>query len=530
MKVKKVLALVLASAMIMGSAVTTFAAETTNATITIENAEGAAIKYLQIVEPDPTSTLGWKYVDEYADNFEDVPISTLIEIGKAESGKENYYSTNDKINNSAGYTSSDLAETLEAFRETVTADENTNEVTNNTITGIRSGGLYVLVPEKIGYTYSPTLVYVPVNSTGTISGVDVKGSEDQIKKSIVDTSENGADGDESVTAGDEVQYTIEVEYPYIADNFKNPSFKITDTLTNATFKSIDSVKVGTPAADYTGYTLEKTDGTEADLDTEKNLTALVFDFIYNSQYAGQKIVITYTAEVGANVSAGDDPADPLRNKVESELKLTQGGTPIKTYYEVISHPVKATIDKVDAENINGDKLKGAVFALYEGTANVDPEDELVAIMADAVNTEGITLPDDYKGNEALLKADGTEDGSVVFDGLDANKQYYVVEVIAPAGYSVDKTPHQLLAGGKAEGYPKENDKREDASGNTVITTEYKYNDFTVNSDGNKITNTKLSSLPSTGGIGTTIFTIGGCVIMITAAGLYFASRRRQENK
>ena len=41
-----------------------------------------------------------------------------------------------------------------------------------------------------------------------------------------------------------------------------------------------------------------------------------------------------------------------------------------------------------------------------------------------------------------------------------------------------------------------------------------------------IPNTKLSGLPSTGGIGTTIFTIGGCAIMIIAAGLFFASRRK----
>ena len=40
-------------------------------------------------------------------------------------------------------------------------------------------------------------------------------------------------------------------------------------------------------------------------------------------------------------------------------------------------------------------------------------------------------------------------------------------------------------------------------------------------------NTKLSELPSTGGIGTTIFTIGGCIIMIIAAGLFFASRRKK---
>ena len=38
--------------------------------------------------------------------------------------------------------------------------------------------------------------------------------------------------------------------------------------------------------------------------------------------------------------------------------------------------------------------------------------------------------------------------------------------------------------------------------------------------------TKLSALPSTGGIGTTIFTIGGCVVMIAAAGLFFATRKK----
>ena len=52
------------------------------------------------------------------------------------------------------------------------------------------------------------------------------------------------------------------------------------------------------------------------------------------------------------------------------------------------------------------------------------------------------------------------------------------------------------------------------------------NDWSDVSDTHEIKNTKLASLPSTGGIGTTIFTIGGCAIMIIAAGLFFASRRK----
>ena len=45
--------------------------------------------------------------------------------------------------------------------------------------------------------------------------------------------------------------------------------------------------------------------------------------------------------------------------------------------------------------------------------------------------------------------------------------------------------------------------------------------------GYDILNTKITELPSTGGIGTTIFTIVGCGIMIAAAALFFASRRKE---
>ena len=59
---------------------------------------------------------------------------------------------------------------------------------------------------------------------------------------------------------------------------------------------------------------------------------------------------------------------------------------------------------------------------------------------------------------------------------------------------------------------------------TKVTTTTTVTDYTNNNV--EIPNTKLNALPSTGGIGTTIFTIAGCLIMVAAAGLFFASRKR----
>ena len=92
------------------------------------------------------------------------------------------------------------------------------------------------------------------------------------------------------------------------------------------------------------------------------------------------------------------------------------------------------------------------------------------------------------------------DGVVTVKGLDEGT-YDIVEEKAPDGYSIVEVESKTIEEG------------EDATVNITF----------------DVVNTKLSSLPSTGGIGTTIFTIGGCLIMIIAAALFFASRRK-ENK
>ncbi|MCI8713596.1 MAG: LPXTG cell wall anchor domain-containing protein [Ruminococcus sp.] len=129
-----------------------------------------------------------------------------------------------------------------------------------------------------------------------------------------------------------------------------------------------------------------------------------------------------------------------------------------------------------------------------------------------------------------------------------------METAAPDGYSINDTIYKIdIAfvdpGDAYEGEdvtytitvtknkPNEGDGEDDLTKTYTVTlngtnkkgdTEINVGEFGNEASGEKINipNTKLGNLPSTGGIGTTIFTIGGCAIMIIAAGLFFASRRK----
>lgn len=312
------------------------------------------------------------------------------------------------------------------------------------------------------------------------------------------------DRSDNTTTGDVINYTITQSYPYYPANAKEPTFTIVDTITNATFNQ-DSlvVKAGT-------NTLVK--GPDKDYTVDFNENKMTITFNYDSAKAGQIVTVKYGVTV-ADISNIDTA------KVTNSATATANGK--YTVAEVESAAVTFTVKKVDASDNKDNKtgLSGAEFQLYvsctEGTSGA----------------QQLTL----KNNSTVWalslgktqKKTTDDNGNATFKGLDADKTYYVLETKAPAGYSLNDKAIQLT-GAKVEKKQTSSSTLKDE--NNIEYTKETTSVTVTNFKDETYTDTKLNALPSTGGIGTTIFTIAGCVIMIAAAGLFFASRKKSDNK
>lgn len=478
-KMRKIFAVLLTLAMVLGMSMTSFAAGTT-ATINLSGdtlTKDTVIKYLQIVEPDTTSTLGWKFSsDEIANVFivkfggtKDEALKKVIDLGSDSHAANGTINASDKL----GAALSELTATNNANITTTT------DGVPNAITNLNKAGLYLVTANATGYSYLPMLAYIKDEGLGNLANASltVKGSKNKVTKVIDD------DSAESVSEGDEIDYTVTAEYPYYSADAEKKTFTATDKLTNATFKEnsleIKVAGVNTALAPTTDYTVNE----------YKNSNKLEIAFKYNPNYAGKTVTIKYTAIVGSGEGN-------VKNEIKSNFD-TDGDS-------VTSAKVNVTVEKL-AKEPNGKKLSGAEFTLYEYSEEAKDGYTKVESASVITGTTAETKPIWVKkvGNPQST----TTEGTTTFVGLDAQKKYCVQETNAPAGYKIQKDYHVLTG---AEKTSPETSKV------------YKFNNF----DKVTLTNDNLSALPSTGGIGTTIFTIAGCVIMIAAAGLFFASRKK----
>lgn len=485
-KFKKIFAVLMTLAMVLGMSMTSMAAGSGKITVTGDNISGATVTYTQIVEEDRESNLGWKFVADVKEEFvkawatkdpdnntAEKVIAALIELGKIEN-VANANVTAGTINGNEAFGAA-----LEAVKNMATRSV---DLANGTV-AFGGKGLYIVNAVKEGFTYIPMAAYI--NTALDDVQITAKGSENQITKDVV--QEEG----KSVEPNQIVEYNATVEYPYFSANTENKTFVVTDKLTNATFKKEAN-------GEYAKVSIQDASGKDvaANVVFSDDGTQMTITFAYNSSLAGKTLTINYFVKANADVST----AKTLKNKITSQVGEKT------TDFEVEVKPVSFTVIKTD-DNENVDdriRLEGAEFTIY----TEDATDENIIPDVEPISFENKTLYP-VRVSETSNGETGFK-GQVTFDNLNATKTYYVKETKAPNGYSLNETVYKLEGSRLVSSDVNENVKT------------YVYSDFTSQT----VTDTQLNKLPSTGGIGTTIFTIAGCAIMIVAAALFFASRRK----
>ena len=332
---------------------------------------------------------------------------------------------------------------------------------------VTSAGVYVIRATEEGYTYNNMAAYV---GFGEVNGnyPALLDTTLTAKKVPATVEKEYDDPDDIVAIGDEITYTVEAYVPYINPNDTDKSFFIYDNLRGATYNLTGATvtMAGNPLTNAIQLNTAETG-------FSINLSNLID--IANSN-AGKKIVVTYKAVVTA-VTAD--------NKAEAGH---EGGS------EFGSDTTKIYTGQITLTKYNEDKsavLAGAGFKVTKDsvtTALTFVED------SDGVYTYSPT------GTVTVTEVFTGADGTLVVKGLDVGT-YHFEETTAPEGYSINA----------------------DGADATLTVTEKATKIVTAEAE---LTDTKLSALPSTGGIGTTIFTIGGCLIMLIAAFLFFAIRRK----
>ena len=365
---------------------------------------------------------------------------------------------------------------------------------NVTFDSLQAGAYLVIVTDSANKTEYSTMVaktYKYDENNNLISPLNAS----VVAKA--DKYHTGKEADKTnVEVGDLVTYTVRTTVPYqeVKPNGDKlvTEFKVSDTLTGAKFYLTGEAVKGTAAVNtitVNGTTVAGFEKLDEQLNGNDKFTLDLMGLVKDDNtYAGQEVVITYTAKVLT--------ANEVSNRATSTQDPT--GTITKTYSG------NATITKYDLGKKN--KLEGAQFVVYRKNKNNKKE---YAVIGDNgwITGQWIEETKDGKVPEELGQALTTSNvagnayGTVEVKGLKVG-EYFFQEVVAPDGYSINTN---------------------DVSFNMIETKE---GVVAENPNNIYMEDTTLTQLPSTGGIGTTIFTIAGCLIMVTAAGLFFASRKR----
>ena len=374
-----------------------------------------------------------------------------------------------------------------------------------------SAGYYLIkdVTEVEGEYDASNLTLLLVSGAETVTP-QVKTDIPTLQKKVKDKNDSaGTTTDWQDSAdydiGDIIPYQLTATLGNVS-NFDTYYVKFVDTMEHLTYYNITSVKVG-------DKTLSAGDYTSNWDSANKKLTVSIDDVKKHGATNGSTITVEYTATLDADAVIGS-----IGNPNEAYLVFSNnpnGDGKGKTAPDKnIVFTYKVVANKVDQDN---KPLTGAAFALYKKLPAVpNPEDGTSYIM------EGNDAYAPVK--ELNVGANGeVEDKELTtfeWTGID-DGEYMIKEIITPAGYnSIEPIKFTVTADHQIEAADP---KLTELTGGDKFTGAVSTGALTAN-----IQNRMGSTLPGTGGIGTTIFYVIGGGLMVAAA-ILLITKKRMEN-
>ena len=371
--------------------------------------------------------------------------------------------------------------------------------------------------------------------TATVSMKSEKGPtiDKKVKRN------NGTDMDstwkttKTVTIGDEVTYRIAVTIP-AWQNVYNAGLKLMDTLVNQQYVQ-GSVSIKTDEGDETtGYL--PTGDCETGTIIEENIgvytngsQSLTFAIDYSKLQAGNTYYVTYKTKVMSDITGTANTGDmTATNTAKLQYNTGQSSTSTTTEKSTTLYTYAAELTKKD---LDGKLLAGSGFTVYKD------EDCTEAINFEKVTTDtGCYYRPSATGTVTEIMADSSE-SSLLIKGLDPYTDYYFKETTTPKGYytpkgvfkldlesqmsEADNTEHSGTLSRADSKITATNDADKNLIAGNVHNTYANQYDIVVK-------NSSTPSLPTTGGMGTALFTVAGVVLMAAAVAAFAVLRRRRQ--
>ena len=484
-KAKKILGLLLAMMMMMSVAITAMAEETYSITIN-NSAERHTYEAYQIFTGDLSGS-----------------ILSNIKWGSSvsEEGQGNLGDAAQKAETIAmAEDAAEFAEEVAPYLTEPSGSTNTVASGKYVISGLDPG--YYLVKDKDqslsgNDSYTKYILEVVKNvevdpkATGTPTvEKKVKDINDSVDGAIDDNAwQDSADHD----INDHVPFQLTATLPSNLSSYNTYKLVFHDTLSAGLTYDGDAtvvVKVNgtTINSGYTITTTKNGDGSTA-------LTITINDVKSLGATNGSTITVEYTATLNGNavIGAKGNPNEVYLEYSNNPNTGGEGNTGTTPPDKVIVFTYKTIINKIDKD---GNALAGAAFTLYKKNSS----DEWVVVKK-------------FEANDTTTKFE--------FTGLD-DGEYKLVESTTPSGYNTIKDIVFKIVATHTDGDEPvlETLNGEKISGEidfTVVETEGSLNADVVNNKG--------SELPSTGGMGTTIFYVLGAILVLGAAIMLISKKR-----